>query len=83
MVWGPERNRFKRLWSIHKGPSHHLLVPSQYMGGGPWVKGIRVCSGGREKEGGGLFWGSHLNFFGEKCPVGMASHPKEVRAGTT
>ena len=35
------------------------------------------------ETGGGLFWGSHLNFFGEKCPVGMASHPKEVRAGTT
>ena len=41
-----------------------------------------VLAVGRNR-GGGLFWGSHLNFFGEKCPVGMASHPKEVRAGTT
>ena len=26
---------------MHKGPRHHLLVPSQYMGGGPQVKGFR------------------------------------------
>ena len=29
-------------------------------------------------ERGGLFWGSHLNFFGEKCPVRMGSYQKEV-----
>ena len=28
---------------MHKGPGHHLLVPSQYMGGGPWVKVFRGC----------------------------------------
>ena len=43
MVLSPERNKFKRKWSMHKGPSHHLLVPSQYMGGGPRVKGIGGC----------------------------------------
>ena len=26
---------------MHKGRRHHLLVPSQYMGGGPQVKGFR------------------------------------------
>ena len=26
---------------MHKGPRHHLLIPNQYMGGGPQVKGFR------------------------------------------
>ena len=25
----------KKKWNIHKGSRHHLLVPSQYMGGEP------------------------------------------------
>ena len=29
-------------------------------------------------EGGSLFWSSRSNSFGEKCPAGMTSHPKEV-----
>ena len=28
---------------MHKGPGHHLLVPSQYMGGGPQVKVFSGC----------------------------------------
>ena len=49
---------------MHKGPGHHLLVPSQYMGGGPWVKVFRWCGlvVGRKW---GLFWGSRSSFFGE------------------
>ena len=30
-------------WSMHKGPGHYLLVPSQYMGGGSQVKVLRGC----------------------------------------
>ena len=30
-------------WSMHKGLGHHLLVPSQYMGGGPRVKVFSGC----------------------------------------
>ena len=26
-----------------QGPGHHLLVPNQYMGGGPSVKGFKGC----------------------------------------
>jgi len=43
------------------GPKHHLLVPSQYMGGGSRVKGIRGYGlAVRRKRG----WGSRSNFFG-------------------
>ena len=62
---------------MHKRHEHHLLIPSQYMGGGPRVKAFRGCDlvVGRKR---GLFWGSHLSFFRERCPAGMTSHPKEV-----
>ena len=52
MARRPERNRFKRKWSIHKWPRHHLLVPNQYMGVGPQVKNIRRCglAMGRKKR---------------------------------
>ena len=67
-------------WSIHKGLGHHQLITSQYMGGGPQVKGFKGCGlGWGEKEG--LFWGSHSNFFGERRLVGMVSHPKEASMG--
>ena len=77
MCEGQKSNGFKRKWSIHKGPRHHLLVLSQYMGGGPQVKGIRGC-GLAAGERGGLFWDPRSNFFGKKCPTRMTSHPKEV-----
>ena len=37
---------------MHKGPRHHPLVPSQYMGGGPQVKGFRGygLAVGRKRE---------------------------------
>ena len=65
---------------MHKGQGHHLLVPSQYMGGGPQVKTFRGCglAVGRKR---GLFGGSCLSFFRERCPAGMASHPKKVNMG--
>ena len=35
------KKKIQTKWSMHKGPRHHLLVPSQYMGGGPMVKAFR------------------------------------------
>ena len=63
---------------MHKGPRHHLLVPSKYMGGGPWVKAFRGCGLTMGRKWGLFFpfkllWG--------KYPIGMAFHPKEVRMG--
>ena len=65
---------------MHKGTDHHLLVPSQYMGGGPRVKVFRGCSliVGRKW---GLLWEFPLKFFWEKCPTRMGSHPKKVCMG--
>ena len=68
---------FRRKWSVHTWPRHHLLVPSQYMRGGPWVKAIRGCSLTVGRNG-SLFWGFRSNFFEEKCPTRMTFHPKEV-----
>jgi len=28
---------------MHKGPGHHLFVPSQYIGGRPRVKAFKGC----------------------------------------
>ena len=46
-----KKKQIRWKWSMHKGPRYHLLVPSQYMGGGPQVKGIKGCGlvGGRKK----------------------------------
>ena len=63
---------------MHKGPRHHLLVPSHYMGSGPQNKGIRGCDlvVGRKR---GSILGFPLKLLWEKCPARMTSHPKEVR----
>ena len=60
-----------------KGPGHHQLVPSQYKGGGPTVKGIqRAWFGGGGKRGSifgflpRLLLGIYL--------AGMVSYLKEV-----
>ena len=37
------KKQIQMEWSLHKGPRHHLLVPSQYMGSEPWVKVFRGC----------------------------------------
>jgi len=65
---------------MHKGPGHHLLIPSQYLGGGPLVKVFKRCGlamGGK--------WGSILGFppkflWGE-CPAGIGFHQKEESIG--
>ena len=68
---------FRQKWSIHTRPRHHLFVPSQYMRGGPRVKGMRGC-GLMVGRNGSLFLGSRPNIFEKKCPTGMTFHPKEV-----
>ena len=74
---GQKSNGFKQKSRIHIGPKHHLLVPSQYRGGGPRVKGMRDYGlvVGRRGE---PILGFCPNFFGEKCFAGMASHLKDI-----
>ena len=62
---------------MHTRPKHHLLVPSQYIGGRPRVKGMKGCglAVGRKRV---YFGVPAQTSLGEKCPTGMASHPKEV-----
>ena len=59
----------------HTRLKHHLPVPSQYKGCGPWVLGKRGCglTVGRKGE---TILGFPLKFFWEKCPVRMTYHPK-------
>ena len=66
-------------WSMRKGPRHHLLVPSQYMGGGPWVKVFRGC--GLEVRRKGVYSGVPAQVSLGKCPIRMTFHPKEVCVG--
>ena len=57
---------------------HHSLVPSQYRGGGPWVKGKRgygLAVGKRGK----LILGFPLKLFWGKYPAEMTYHPKEEK----
>ena len=54
----------------------HLLIPSQYRSGGPWVKGKKgygLAVGRRGK----LILGFPLKHFREKCSAGMTYHQKE------
>ena len=54
----------------------HPLVPSQYKGGGPWVRGKRgygLAVRRREKP----ILGFSLKFFWRKSPAGMTYHPKK------
>ena len=37
------KKKIQTKWSMHKGPRHHLLVPSQYMEGRPRVKVFKGC----------------------------------------
>ena len=72
------KNKFRQKWSMHKGPRHHLLLPSYYIGRRPQDKGIRGCDlvVGRKR---GSTLGFPLKLLWEKCLAGIASHPKEVR----
>ena len=65
---------------MHKWSGHHLLVSSQYMGGGPLVKAFKGCGlvVGRKKWS---ILGFLLKLLWERCFAGMTSHPKEVSIG--
>ena len=56
---------------------HHLLVPSQYKGGWPWVRGKRGCGLAVGKRGEPILEFS-LKLFWGKCPAGITYLPKEA-----
>ena len=64
---------------MHKGLGHHLLVPSQYMSGGPQVKVFRGC--GLAMGRNGVYSGIPAQASLGKCPVRMSFHLKEVSMG--
>ena len=41
---------------MHKGPRHYLLVPSEYMGGGPRVKVFRGCGLAMGRKQRSILW---------------------------
>ena len=62
-----------------QGPGYHLLVPIQYMGGGPLVKGFRGCGlavGGKQ-----VYSGVPAEASFRECFAGMTFLPKEVNIG--
>ena len=63
------KKQIQMEWSMHKGPWNLLLVPSQYMKGGPLVKAFRGCClvVGRKR---GLLWGSRSSFFRKNVQLG-------------
>ena len=40
---GMKEDKLRWSWHLHKAQRHHLLVPNQYMRGGPSVKGSKRC----------------------------------------
>ena len=62
-----------------QGSGHHLLVPNQYMGSGPSVKGFRGygLAVGRKKS----ILEFMLRLFSGECFVGMTFLPKEINTG--
>ena len=62
-----------------QGLGHHLLIPSQYMGGGPSVKGFRGCglAVGRKKS----ILEFLLRLLSGECFIGMTFLPKEINTG--
>ena len=65
--------------ALAQGPGHHQLVPSQYMGGGPSIKGFKGCglAVGRIEA----YLGFLLRLLLGKCFARMAFYPKEVSVG--
>ena len=64
---------------LTQGPGYHLLVPSQYMGGGPLVNGSKGCV---------WQWGEKKSIIGfllrpllGKCFAWMAFLPKDISTG--
>ena len=75
-----KKKKIQTKWSMYKGPRHHLLVPSQYMGGGPWVKVFRGYSLAVGRNG-GFILGFPFKLLWKKCPTGIVFHLKEVSMG--
>ena len=68
--WHESKMRQTQMVVAHaQGLGHHLLVPSQYMGDGPSVKGFRAC---------GL---AVVRLLSGECFVGMTFLPKEINTG--
>ena len=65
---------------MHKGPGYHLLVPSQYIGGGSQVKAFKGCGLAVRRKRGSIL-GFPLKLLWERCFARMTSHPKEVSMG--
>ena len=65
---------------MHKGPRHQLPVPSQYMGGGPWVKVFRGCGlvVGRKR---GSILGFPLKLIWEEMSCWDGISPKRSKYG--
>ena len=52
MAWERKKTKTKDSEASTQGPEHQKLLPSQYKGGGPTVRGIqRVWFGGGGKKG--------------------------------
>ena len=61
----------------HTRLMHHLLVPNQYRGSEPWVRGKKGYGLAVERRGKPVL-GFSLKLFWGKCPAGMIYHPKEA-----
>ena len=73
------RQAMDSYWSgARTRPRYHQLVPSQYMGGGSWVRGKIGCGLAVGKRGKPIP-GFSLKLFWGKCPAGMTYHLKEAK----
>ena len=70
----------QRIMELTQGLKHHLLVPSQYKGGGPSIKTFRGCGlvVGRKE---GLFWSSYQDFFWGSALLGWHFSQKRQAKG--
>ena len=67
--WEWKKEKIEDSGASTEGPEYHQLVPSQYKGGGPMVKGIqRVWFGGGRNRG--LYLVSNRDFFWEYTLLG-------------
>ena len=78
--WEWKKEKIEDSGASTQGPEYHQLVPSQYKGGGPMVKGIQRVwfGGGRNRV---LYLVSSHDFFLRIYPTGMVSYQKEVVDG--
>ena len=59
-------------------PRHDPLVPSQYKGSEPWVRGKRGYGLAVGRKGKSILRFPH-KLFQRRCPAGMTYHPKRER----